>query len=162
MINLDRINEVELSDKLISLRRDFHKYPETGWTEYRTTVRIIEELERLGIDIIFGPKIHSEEHMYGKPSVEVDKQCIIRAIEETNRKDLISIMEGGYTGVVAIIEGSYPGPTTAFRFDIDSNDLIESDDFNHLPMVADMMGIRLLVLAPQPFYLSTRINYVVR
>ena len=36
-------------DYLISLRRDFHRYPELGLQEFRTARRIEEELDRFGI-----------------------------------------------------------------------------------------------------------------
>ena len=29
----------ELMEKMTALRREFHRYPETAWTEYRTTWR---------------------------------------------------------------------------------------------------------------------------
>lgn len=129
----DRVDAIDLKNKLTSYRRDFHKHPEAGWTEYRTTVKIIEALDDLGIDIIYGPEIHTEEYMMGKPSPEVDKENIERAINDTNRADLISKMEGGYTGAVGIIQGDNPGPTLAMRFDIDCNDIEESQDSDHLP-----------------------------
>jgi len=43
-----QLNMTALEQELIALRREFHRYPESGWTEFRTTVRIIEELEKLG------------------------------------------------------------------------------------------------------------------
>src|SRR3972149_8981965 len=42
-------------------------------------------------------------------------------------------MEGGFTGVVARMTGARPGPSIAFRFDIDANDLNESRDAVPLP-----------------------------
>src|SRR3972149_3335301 len=42
-------------------------------------------------------------------------------------------MEGGFTGVVARMTGARPGPSIAFRFDIDAHDLHESRDAVHLP-----------------------------
>ncbi|MCS7294290.1 MAG: M20 family metallopeptidase [Chloroflexota bacterium] len=34
----------------VALRREFHQYPELSWHEVRTQARIIEELQRLGLD----------------------------------------------------------------------------------------------------------------
>ena len=31
------------------LRREFHRYPEVSWKEYRTSKRIVEELEKMGV-----------------------------------------------------------------------------------------------------------------
>ena len=46
-MTFDRIDWTALAEKLTALRREFHRYPEAGWTEFRTTDRIIEELEKL-------------------------------------------------------------------------------------------------------------------
>jgi len=40
----------EIEDWLIEVRRDFHKNPELGMEEYRTSERIIEYLEEMGIE----------------------------------------------------------------------------------------------------------------
>ena len=42
----DLLENREFEDWLVKLRREFHRYPEPGWLEYRTTVRIIEERNR--------------------------------------------------------------------------------------------------------------------
>ncbi len=42
----------ELQDKLTATRRDFHQHPELSWQEHRTTQKIKERLESLGIEII--------------------------------------------------------------------------------------------------------------
>ena len=34
----------EIEPLLIEYRRDFHKYPEAGWTEFRTAAKISENL----------------------------------------------------------------------------------------------------------------------
>lgn len=38
-----------LFERMTALRRDLHRHPELAWQEHRTTSRIIEELDRLGI-----------------------------------------------------------------------------------------------------------------
>ena len=40
----------DLEDRLIQWRRDFHMYPELGFKEYRTSKRVLEELNRLNIE----------------------------------------------------------------------------------------------------------------
>nr|WP_207652898.1 amidohydrolase [Anaeromicrobium sediminis] len=40
---------LSLNEELIELRRDFHKYPELGYEEFRTAEKITEYLERLGL-----------------------------------------------------------------------------------------------------------------
>ena len=129
----ERIDMPALEQELIALRREFHRYPETGWTELRTSVRIIEELEKLGVPVQYGHGIHVAEKRYAVPSDEVLEQHRLRALEETGRADLVNAMAGGFTGCVAYIEGALPGPTVALRVDIDCNQLQESIDPAHIP-----------------------------
>lgn len=129
----NRVDTGKLSDELIAFRRDLHKYPESGWTEFRTTVKIIEKLTELGVPFRFGREIHSEENMFGVPSKQYLGYCEERAEKECGRGDLIAEMSGGFTGCVAVVEGAAPGPVVAFRVDIDSNDVAESGDEEHIP-----------------------------
>lgn len=130
----DRIDTNRLSEELIDFRRDLHKYPESGWTEFRTTVKIIEKLTELGVPFSFGRDIHSADDMYGVPSKQYLAFCEERARKECGRDELIDKMSGGFTGCVAVIEGAAPGPVVAFRVDIDSNDVAESRDEEHIPI----------------------------
>lgn len=132
-MNFSRIDVQQLSDDLIALRRDLHRHPESGWTEFRTTARIIEELEKLGLPVRFGKDIHVAEKMYGLPRPEVLNACYERAGQETLRHDLLAKMEGGYTGCVTEIVGALPGPTVGIRVDIDCNDVDEADAPEHAP-----------------------------
>lgn len=131
MIDLKYTTEFE--EKLIAYRRDFHKYPEPAWLEYRTTVKIIEALEGMGLNPKWGRCLHTPDLMMGKPDAKKEAACRERAIAETGRADLITEMSGGFTGVVVEIQGELPGPTIAVRVDIDSNDLNESADSDHRP-----------------------------
>ena len=130
----DRVNLEALTKELVSLRRDLHRYPESGWTEYRTTVRLLEELEALGVPVRFGEEIHHRVTMYGLPDKKYDRDCYQRALQECGREDLLSKMKGGFTGCVAEIEGAHPGPVVAFRMDIDCNDVGETQDVGHFPV----------------------------
>lgn len=122
-----------LERELTALRREFHRYPESGWTEFRTTARIIEELEQLGLDVRYGQAIHVPQQRYGLPSPEKLEACWQRAHTETNRHDLLKAMRGGYTGCLAVIEGGQPGPTVAIRVDIDCNEVEETCGAAHRP-----------------------------
>ena len=109
----ERIDMSALEQELIALRREFHRYPETGWTELRTSVRIIEELEKEGIPVAYGPAIHVAEKRYAVPPEDVLERHRLRALEETERAELVNAMAGGFTGCVACIEGALPGPPWA-------------------------------------------------
>ena len=122
-----------MEDYIIALRRDFHRYPESGWTEFRTTARIVEQLQRAGIPVRWGREIHAPEKMYGLPSPAVLEECFARALAETGWADLLEPMRGGFTGCVAEIRGGQPGKTVAIRVDIDCCDVTESADSGHRP-----------------------------
>ena len=122
-----------MEQMLTALRREFHRYPESGWTEFRTTVRIIEELNREGIPVTYGRSIHDGDKRLGLPKAEVLERCLQRAKDEGVPEALLAAMAGGYTGCVARIEGALPGPTTGIRVDIDCCDMEESADAEHLP-----------------------------
>lgn len=134
-MTFDRIDMPAFERWLTDLRRDFHRYPESGWTEFRTTARIIDELEKLGLTVQYGPSIHVKEKMFGLPKPEVLEACWQRARAESDRPELIDAMKGGYTGCLTVIEGALPGPTIGIRVDIDCNDVQETDDPKHLPAV---------------------------
>lgn len=128
------VDMASLEQELIRLRRDFHKYPEAGWTEFRTTVRIIEELQKLNLPVRYGLEIHSPESRTGVPPLEKLEQMWLRAAEECDYNPLLEGMRGGYTGCVTVIEGARPGPTVGIRVDIDCNDLNETTDETHVPV----------------------------
>jgi len=137
----EQINLNALEQELIALRREFHKYPEIGWAEFRTTARIIEELEKLGLTVEYGPSIHTRENMLNMPAPEMREAFWERAKTECSRPDLIDVMKGGYTGCITEIEGALPGPTIGIRVDIDCNDLEEADDTKHRPVTEGFRSI---------------------
>ena len=132
-MTFDRIDMKALEEDLIRIRRDLHRYPETAWTEYRTTALIISELEKLGLPVEFGPEIHVPEKMFGMPSEAQMEACYARALAETDRPELIEKMKGGFTGCITEIQGALPGPTVGIRVDIDCNDCDEAADEKHVP-----------------------------
>lgn len=127
------MEQAAFDKKYIALRREFHRYPEPAWLEYRTTARIIQHLEELGLRPRWGRDIHQAEARMGLPGADTDAAWLARAVEETGRGDLIQRMAGGFTGVVVEIDGALPGPSMGVRVDIDSNDLTESEDLSHRP-----------------------------
>ena len=94
-MTFDRIDMAQFSQDLIDLRRDLHRYPESGWTEFRTTARIITELEKLGLPVRWGKQLHVREKMLGLPDEETLEACWLRAESECDRHDLLEDMRGG-------------------------------------------------------------------
>ncbi len=123
----------ELKDEMVERRRDLHRHPETGWTEFRTASMIIGELKKLGYDVKFGADVIDEKSMMGVPSEAELADYMQRAINEGADPELVKKMAGGKTGIVATLKTDKPGKTVAFRFDMDCNDVEEERCDEHRP-----------------------------
>ena len=123
----------ELKDEMVERRRDLHRHPETGWTEFRTASMIIGELKKLGYDVKFGADVIDEKSMMGVPSEAELADYMQRAINEGANPELVKKMAGGKTGIVATLKTDKPGKTVAFRFDMDCNDVEEERCDEHRP-----------------------------
>lgn len=76
-MNIDFKKEaIDIQDELIEIRRDFHKYPELGFEEYRTSKKIKEFLTREGIKYIEVAKTGVCGIIEGTLEYEGDKKCI--------------------------------------------------------------------------------------
>ncbi len=122
-----------LKEKLIRRRRDLHKHPESGWLEYRTSAIVADELTKLGFQVHVGKEVCKPESRMGVPSAEVLQAHEKRALAEGANPMWLERMHGGHTGVVGVLRTGRPGPVIALRFDIDSNELTESDSEAHRP-----------------------------
>lgn len=119
-------------EKIINYRRDFHKFPESGWTEFRTTAIVAGLLMNWHYTVLLGKDAVDASYVMGRPSESEIQKNIQRAIDQGADEAIIKKMDG-YTGAVAIMDTGRPGPTTAFRFDIDANDVDESTNETHRP-----------------------------
>lgn len=131
----------ELTTQLTAWRRDFHRFAETGWTEFRTTSAIITVLRDLGWDTVYGPELHDPDARLGVPSAEVLAVERERAVAQGADPELVAAMGDGFTGVLGVLETGCPGPVVCFRFDIDSNDLIERADDSHRPFAEGFASV---------------------
>jgi aminobenzoyl-glutamate utilization protein A len=126
-----RVSTKETS-RLIRLRRDLHEHPELGWCEFYTTARIVEELERIGVDELHvGPEMLVEER-FRPPEPETVERARERAREAGVDESLLADLGDGYTGALAVLRRG-EGPTVALRVDIDGLPRRESDDPDHEP-----------------------------
>ncbi|WP_291799037.1 amidohydrolase [Brevibacterium sp.] len=123
----------ELTQQLTTWRRDFHAHAEPGWTEFRTTSAIIEVLRELGWETVYGPELHEDSARLGVPAAEVLARERERAVAQGADPELVEAMGEGFTGVLGVLETGRQGPVVCFRFDIDSNDLVELRDDSHRP-----------------------------
>lgn len=119
-------------NEAVEIRRDFHKYAESAWTEFRTTAKIIEFLQERGIQVLYGLDVVDPEYCFSYPDKDTIEYHKKRAIEQGANPEIVEKMQG-YTGAMAIIDSGKPGKTIAMRFDIDCNDLDEAKDEKHKP-----------------------------
>lgn len=117
--------------EMIDFRRSFHQYPETGWTEFRTTAIIVERLKELGFEVLQGLSVVNPKFVMGRYPDEVEAG-VKRALAEGTTREAIDAMQG-YTGAVGIWKTGRPGPVTALRFDIDALYVPETSDPEHIP-----------------------------
>lgn len=122
-----------LYPEMVKRRRDLHRHPEAGWTEFRTASMVIQELEALGYEVHFGKEVIDGSQQMGLPDKEVLASCMERAVEEGADENLVAAMAGGKTGVVGILHTGRPGKTVALRFDMDCNEVEEASDEKHRP-----------------------------
>ena len=57
---------LELNEEVIELRRDFHQHPELGFEEFRTSQKVIEYLQQLGLEAKQITKTGVVATLYGK------------------------------------------------------------------------------------------------
>ncbi|HZG17905.1 MAG TPA: amidohydrolase [Candidatus Bathyarchaeia archaeon] len=118
---------------VVALRRDFHKHPEVGFTEFRTAAKVVEILTSLGYEVIYGQDALDGESRRGLPSEQQLEDAYLRALQDGANPEIVGKMRGGYTAVIGVLKGNQAGPTTAFRFDMDALPIEESEDSDHYP-----------------------------
>lgn len=122
----------EISEVLKKDRRDFHRYPESAWTEFRTASLVAARLSALGFEVAWGKSVTSGHERMGVPDESTLKDAFQRAVIQGADLRYAEGMVGGYTGVVGTMDFG-DGPTLALRFDMDANILTESADATHRP-----------------------------
>ena len=127
-------------NELKKLRRDFHKYAESMWKEYRTTSVVAKHLMALDIPIVLGDNLSQKGMQFQYPNNEVIKKEKARAISQGADPVLIEQMDD-LPGVIGIIDTGIPGPITAFRFDIDALPFTETKDHQHRPVRENFVSV---------------------
>ncbi|MGN8236548.1 M20 family metallo-hydrolase [Enterobacter soli] len=122
-----------LTPQLTAWRRDFHHFAESGWVEFRTAAKVAEILDHLGYELAMGRDVVDAESRMGLPDAQTLAKEFARAREQGAPEKWLAAFEGGFTGIVATLRTGRPGPTIAFRVDMDALDLSEALDESHRP-----------------------------
>lgn len=123
----------DMVPQLVNLRRDFHRHPETGWLEMRTSAIIAKTLTELGYEVLTGRAVCEESARMGIPPEKTTRAHLERVLTQgTPIEYLTEDMREGFTGVIGILRCG-EGPTLAMRFDIDALGMIECPEESHRP-----------------------------
>ncbi|MFC4245668.1 amidohydrolase [Natribaculum luteum] len=121
-----------IRDRLVSLRREFHRHPEPAWREFYTTSRLVEEIRAIGVDdLAVGPDAYDPADRMAVPD-DGFEPWLERARERGADEELLERMAGGNTGAVAALDRG-AGPAVGLRVDVDGLFVEESTDANHVP-----------------------------
>ena len=97
-------------NQIVAYRREFHKYPENGWREFRTSARVAEILTGLGYAVAMGPEV-VEPSSVGEPerlSPEQVRQEMDRAVKQGAKAEFVATAP-------ATPRRSTPAATTVIR-----------------------------------------------
>ena len=103
--------DAELAAALITWRRELHRHPETGWTEFWTTAFAADVLHSLGYAPRVGREILNPDQRMGLPAPAVLERARQRAVQEGADPRWLERM-GPATGIVADL---HPGTQRAWR-----------------------------------------------
>ena len=122
-----------VADRLVELRRGFHRHPEPGWREFYTTHRLVEEIERIGVDeLAVGREAYDPDDRMAVLEDDAYDPWIERARERGACEDVLERTAGGVTGCVATLDRG-DGPSVGLRVDVDALFIEEADDVEHVP-----------------------------
>lgn len=120
----------KITKEMIRRRRDFHRYPESDWAEFRTTAVAADILTALGYQVHFGGEYLNPEDIMGR-SIDIDAEKKRAVAQGANPETVEKI--GEYTGLYSELDTNRSGPVTVLRFDIDCVEIMEAADETHLP-----------------------------
>ncbi|MDX9864146.1 MAG: amidohydrolase [Anaerolineaceae bacterium] len=122
----------QIESRMIADRRDFHRYAEAGWTEFRTASLVARRLTDLGYQVSLGRDVLADAERMGLPD-ETDLEAHYqRAVAQGGDPAFLPALRGGFTGVVGTLKNG-KGPTLGMRFEMDALDIPESGAPDHRP-----------------------------
>lgn len=123
----------EVAARAVKTRRDLHRFPELGMTEFRTASIVAERLTALGLDVQLGREVMDSASRMGMPPEAALDRAYKDAAAAGAPAKFLTALAGGHTGVVGTLKGTTPGPTIALRVDMDALPILENDTQAHLP-----------------------------
>lgn len=129
-------------NELVKYRREFHKYPESGWNEIRTSARVGQILTELGVDeVYFGEEVVDTALLEGIDlSSEKRQENLARALRQGADAEFVE-RTGGCPGVMGVIRTGKPGPVYALRFDMDSLPYDECRERGYRPVEEGFVSV---------------------
>ncbi len=123
---------MELSGhSLTDIRRDLHQYPEEGWTEFRTTALVAEELDQRAFDLHLGADAVDPDERLGVPD-DAELEAAVERARDLGAPEAYLDRMDGITGLVAVKRYG-DGPTVGVRVDMDALARAEATDDDHRP-----------------------------
>ena len=117
----------------VEWRHQLHKIPQPSWLEFYATAFVAEKLSEWGYEVKQGQDVIDAKKLLLLPGEYKLDEEYQRALKAGVKEKYLAPAKGGLTGVVATIKGAKPGPVIGFRFDIDSNEVMECYETDHLP-----------------------------
>lgn len=114
---------------IVALRREVHAWPEPGWAEFVSSARVIRALEAEGFEVFCGRQVINEAFIRGANRRQIEEG--LSAARERGVDEAILARLDGVTGVVGVMDTGRPGPTIAFRFELDCVPVTETKDPEH-------------------------------
>ena len=121
-----------MQPELVRIRRDLHRFPETGWLEMRTTAILAKALRAMGYETYTGARSAGRGARLGLPDEAIWRRTPSGRSRRRAGGRADAGRPRGYTGVVAVLRCG-EGATLAMRFDIDALPMAECPQETHRP-----------------------------
>jgi aminobenzoyl-glutamate utilization protein A len=132
----------DVAARAVKTRRDLHRFPELGMTEFRTASIVAERLTALGLEVKLGREVMDSASRMGMPSETALDHAYKAAEAEGAPAKFLRAFAGGHTGVVGTLKGAAPGPAIALRVDMDALPILENDTQAHRPAREGFVSVR--------------------